>query len=67
MVMNSVGIVTLLNPLLGYEMCSSIAKEALTEEKSIHKIVVTERKLITQEKWDEIYCFENLINPKFFD
>ncbi len=67
MVMNSVGIVTLLNPLLGYEMCSSIAKEALNQDKSIHQIVVTERKLITQEKWDEIYCFENLINPKFFD
>ena len=67
MVMNSVGIVTLLNPLLGYETCSSIAKEALNEEKSIHDIVVKERKLITQEKWDEIYSFDNLISPKFFD
>ena len=67
MVMNSVGIVTLLNPILGYEECSSIAKEALTQEKSIHDIVVKERKLITQEKWDEIYSVENLISPKFFD
>ena len=67
MVMSSVGIVTLLNPILGYEVCSSIAKEALNENKSIHDIVIKERKLITQEKWDEIYSFENLISPKFFD
>jgi aspartate ammonia-lyase len=27
--------------------------------------VVTERKLLTQGKWDEVFSFENLINPKF--
>jgi aspartate ammonia-lyase len=26
---------------------------------------VKERKLLSQEKWDEIFSFENLINPKF--
>jgi len=65
MVMNSVGIVTLLNPILGYEVSSSIAKEALDENKSIYDIAVKERKLITQEKWDQLFKFENLINPKF--
>jgi aspartate ammonia-lyase len=25
--------------------------------------VVTERKLLTQEKWDEMFSFERLINP----
>ena len=65
MVMNSIGIVTALNPILGYEECSSIAKEALKSGKPVHDIVVVERKLITQQKWDEIYCLENLINPKF--
>jgi len=65
MVMNSVGIVTLLNPILGYEVSSSIAKEALDENKSIYDIAVKERKLISQEKWDELFKFENLINPKF--
>lgn len=65
MVMNSIGIVTALNPILGYEECSSIAKEALQSGKSVHEIVVIERKLITQEKWDEIYNLENLIHPKF--
>jgi len=67
MVMNSIGIVTALNPLLGYETSASIAKEALTTGKSIHDIVVTERQLITQEKWNEIYSFENMIHPVFIN
>ncbi len=67
MVMNSIGIVTALNPILGYETSASFAKEALTTGKSIHDIVVTERKLITSEKWSEIYSIENLINPKFIN
>ncbi|WP_410478425.1 aspartate ammonia-lyase [Pedobacter nyackensis] len=65
LVMNSIGIVTQLNPILGYEESASIAKEALKTGKSIHDIVVLERKLITQAKWDEIYSIENLIHPKF--
>ncbi len=64
-VMGSIGIVTALNPLLGYEVCAGIAKAALTSGKSVHQLVVTEGQLITQEKWDEIFCFDNLINPKF--
>jgi len=62
-VMNSIGIVTSLNPILGYEASASIAKEAEQTGKSVHTIVVLERKLISQEKWDEIYSFENMINP----
>jgi len=65
LVMNSIGIVTQLNPILGYEECSSIAKEALKTGRSIHDIVVNERKLISQSKWDEIYSIDNLIDPKF--
>ena len=41
-----------------------LAREALETGKSIHGIVVNERKLITQEKWDEVYSLENLIAPK---
>ena len=65
MVMNSVGIVTLLNPIIGYEESSSIAKEALTENKSVYEIAVKERKVVTQEKWDELFHVDNLINPHF--
>ncbi len=58
MVMNSIGIVTQLNPIFGYETCSSIAGDALISGKSVHQIVVIERKLIDQAKWDEIFSVE---------
>lgn len=65
LVMNSLGIVTQLSPILGYKVCAEIAKEGFEQNKSLHDIVVVERKLITQEKWDEVFSFENLIHPKF--
>lgn len=67
MVMNSIGIITALNPILGYEESASIAKEALATGKSIHDITVIERRLITQAKWEEVFSFENLIHPKFIN
>jgi aspartate ammonia-lyase len=65
LVRNSIGIVTQLNPVLGYEASAEIAKEALKTGKSVYDIAVTERQLLTQEKWDEIFTFENLIRPGF--
>ena len=65
MVLNSLGIVTVLKPSLGYRQCAEIAREGYETGKSLHRIVVTERKLLTQEKWDEVFSFENLISPKF--
>jgi aspartate ammonia-lyase len=65
LVRNSIGIVTQLNPVLGYEAAADIAREALHTGKSVHDIAVTERELLTQSKWDEIFTFENLIRPGF--
>jgi aspartate ammonia-lyase len=65
MVLNSLGIVTVLKPLLGYKTCADIAREGFETGKSLHDIVVNERKLLTQLQWDEIFSFENLISPKF--
>jgi aspartate ammonia-lyase len=65
MVLNALGIVTVLKPSLGYKLCAEIAREGYETGKSLHDIVVKERKLLTQEKWDEVFSFENLINPKF--
>jgi aspartate ammonia-lyase len=65
MVLNSLGIVTLLKPVLGYKLCAEIAREGYETGKTLHRIVVDERKLLTQEKWDEVFSFENLIDPKF--
>lgn len=67
MVMNSIGIVTQLNPILGYEITASIAGEALQSGKSVYEIVVKERKLISDEKWEEIFSVENLIHPRFIN
>jgi len=65
MVLNSLGIITALKPMLGYKQCADIAREGYESGKSLQQIVVNERKLLTQEKWDEVFSFENLINPKF--
>ena len=65
MVLNSLGIVTLLKPSLGYKQCAELAREGYETGKSLHDIVVNEKKLLSQQKWDEIFSFENLINPKF--
>ncbi len=64
-VLSSLGIVTLLNPVLGYKKCAEIAREGFQQNKSIHQMVVQEHQLITQEKWDELFSFENLIRPHF--
>jgi aspartate ammonia-lyase len=65
MVMNSIGIVTQLNPIIGYEKSAAVAREALETGKSVHAIAVVEQQLITQEKWDEIFTASNMIHPQF--
>lgn len=64
-VLNSIGIVTALSPILGYETCSSIAKEALNTGKSVYDIVL-QRNLLGKEKLDEVFSPENLMDPKFY-
>ena len=65
MVLNSLSIVTLLKPILGYKLCAEIAREGYRGNKSLRHIVVEERKLLTPQRWDEIFSFENLIRPEF--
>ena len=67
MVMNSIGIITALNPIIGYKASAGIARECLESGKSVHQFAVIEKNLVTQEKWDKIYSFENRINPKFIN
>lgn len=63
LVMNSIGIVTALNPVLGYETCSMLAKEALKNDLSVYDLVI-EKKLLSQEELDELLKPENMITPK---
>ena len=59
-VANSIGIVTALNPLLGYEACSSLAKTALADNRSVYDLVL-ERKLMTKKELDEALKPENML------
>ena len=52
MVRNSIGIVTALNPYIGYKGSTKVAKEALETGRSVYDIVL-EKGLMTQEKLDE--------------
>jgi len=63
MVLNSIGIVTALNPVLGYETCSMLAKEALKNDLSVYDLVI-EKKLLSQKELDELLAPENMIKPK---
>jgi aspartate ammonia-lyase len=63
-VMNSIAIVTFLDPILGHEVCDSIGKECAVSGKTVGQVVL-ERKLLTQEQLDEIYSTENMLNPKY--
>jgi aspartate ammonia-lyase len=65
MVLGSLGIVTVLKPSLGYKRCAEIAREGHETGKSLHDIVVKEKQLLSQEKWEEMFSFENLIHPRF--
>ena len=62
MVENSIGLVTALNPELGYEVCSKLAKEALETGRSVYDLVL-EKNLLSKEKLDEILAPENMIHP----
>lgn len=62
MVERSIGLVTALNPYLGYESCSALAKEALEDNRSVYELVL-EKNLLTKEKLDEILSPENMIQP----
>lgn len=62
MVKNSIGIVTALNPYIGYKNSTKIAKEALETGKSVYDLVI-EHQLLSQEKLDEILDPKNMLNP----
>ena len=52
MVKNSIGIVTALNPYIGYKNSTKVAKEALETGRSVYDLVL-EHQLMTKEKLDE--------------
>ena len=59
-VSNSIGIVTALNPILGYEICSNLAKVALKDNKSVYDLVL-EQKLLSKDELEEALKPENML------
>lgn len=63
MVMHSIGIVTALNPYIGYDNSTAIAKEALASGRSIHDIVL-EKNILSKAELDKILDPVNMLGLK---
>ena len=61
---NSIGLVTALNPLLGYEKSSEIAKEALETGGSVYEIVLA-KGYLSQEELEDLLKPENMTRPRY--
>lgn len=59
---NSIGVVTALNPVIGYKNSTKIAKEALETGRSVYDLVL-EHGVLTKEELDTILLPENMIKP----
>lgn len=61
--MNSIGLITALNPYLGYEVSTRLAAEALKTGKGVYELIL-ENGLMDKEKLDDILRPENMIQPR---
>ena len=62
-VYNSIGIVTALNPVLGYERSTIVAKEALEKNASVYDLVL-EKGWLSKERLDEVLSPEAMLQPR---
>jgi aspartate ammonia-lyase len=60
---NSIGLVTALNPVIGYENSVTIAKEALDTGRSVYALVL-EKGWLTREALDDLLRPENMTHPR---
>ena len=66
MVENSIGLVTALNPVLGYEKSSEIADQALKTGLSVYEIVL-ERGYLTKEQLEHLLSPESMTRPRYLN
>ena len=59
---HSIGVVTALNPVIGYKNSTKIAKEALETGKSVYQLIL-DHGILTKEEIDQILSPENMIQP----
>lgn len=60
---NSIGLVTALVPVIGYEQSAAIAKEALKTGGSVYQLVL-EKKILSKEELDDMLRPENMTDPR---
>ena len=63
-VMNSIGIVTYFNDVIGHHLGDVIGKECARTGKSVEEVVL-EKKLLDPEEVKKILSIENLMSPKY--
>lgn len=63
---HSIGVVTALNPVIGYKNSTKIAKEAMATGKSIYDLVL-EHGILNKEELDTILSPENMLHPVKLD
>ncbi len=63
-VLNSIGIVTYLNPFIGHHEGDIVGKICAQTGKNVREVVL-ERGLLSAEQLDEILSIENLMNPQY--
>ena len=63
-VLNSVGLITFLNPYIGHHMGDQIGKEAISSGKSIRELVL-EKELLSEAELDQILNVDNLMHPVY--
>ena len=63
-VMNSIAIVTFLDPLLGHEMCDQIGKICARTGKNVSEVAL-EKGLVNQAQLNEIFSVQNMLRPKY--
>ncbi|MBD5206017.1 MAG: aspartate ammonia-lyase [Bacteroidales bacterium] len=63
---NSIGVVTALNPIIGYKNSTKIAKEAMETGRSVYDLVL-EHGILDKEDLDTILAPENMIKPVKLD
>ncbi|MGB0944798.1 MAG: aspartate ammonia-lyase, partial [Marinomonas sp.] len=60
---HSIGIITALNPFIGYENATRIAKQALDESASVRDLILAEG-LLSEQALDDVLSVENMTAPR---
>ena len=64
LVENSIGIVTALCPIIGYEKSAALAKQALETGASVYDLVL-QHKLLSEERLKQLLSPENMMHPRY--